>query len=191
MIYTLSSEMSRKYELRRRARQVEETRRRIVEATAALHEEVGPARTTVAVIAERAGVSRPTVYNQFPDDGSLFAACGALFAERSPLPALQGLELEEALRALYRYYQENERMLAQVERDAPSLPALAGVLELMGRPIDAAVEEQDERAGARSPAATALLGLAFGFPTWQALARAGLDDAEAARLMARVVACAA
>jgi len=182
--------MSRQYKLRRRAGQVAGTRRRIVDATVALHEEVGPARTTVAAIAARAGVSRPTVYNQFPDDRSLFAACSARFVERNPLPALHGLELAEALHALYRYYRDNERMLAHVERDASSLPAVAAALELMTRPIAAAVEEQAERAGARSPAATAVLGLSFGFPTWQALARAGLDDAEAARVMTRLVTCA-
>ena len=181
--------MSRKYEQRRRARQVEETRRRIVEATVSLHEEVGPARTTVAAIAERAGVSRPTVYSQFPDDSSLFAACGARFAEQSPLPALEGLGLEEALQALYRYYRANERMLAHVARDAPALPALADTLELMRRPIAAAVEEQAESAGARSPAVDAVLRLAIGFPTWQTLSGAGLDAAEAARVMARLVAC--
>ncbi len=182
--------MKRKYELRRRARQVEETRRRIVEATAALHEELGPARTTVAAIAERAGLSRPTVYNQFPDDQSLFAACGALFAERSPLPALEGLALEDALHSLYRYYRENERMLAQVERDASLLPALADALELVRRPIAVAIEDQAVRAGLRSPAARAALRLSFAFSAWQVLSTAGLDDVEAAAVMARLVACA-
>ncbi|MBA2357350.1 MAG: TetR family transcriptional regulator, partial [Actinobacteria bacterium] len=33
--------------------------------TAALHEEVGPARTTIAEIARRAGVQRLTVYKNF------------------------------------------------------------------------------------------------------------------------------
>ncbi|MDT7671779.1 MAG: hypothetical protein QOC74_4562, partial [Pseudonocardiales bacterium] len=43
---------TRKYELRKRADAMEETRRRITEATVALHGSVGPARTTVAAIAE-------------------------------------------------------------------------------------------------------------------------------------------
>ena len=183
--------MARKYELALRARRVEETRRRIVEATIALHEEVGPARTTVAAIAERAGVSRPTVYTQFPDDRSLFAACGACFAERSPMPALDGLELEQALHALFRYYRDNERMLAQVERDALLLPALADVVGLVRRPIAAVVEEHAKRAGGRSPTVRAVLWLSFGFSTWQTLSRAGLDDAEAAGVMADLVTCAA
>ena len=60
--------MPRRYELKERARAQEATRQRIVDATVALHREVGPARTTVAEIARRAGVGRVTVYNHFPDD---------------------------------------------------------------------------------------------------------------------------
>ncbi len=68
---------TRKYALKARAEKQAETRRRIVEATAALHTEVGPAQTTVAEIARRAGVQRLTVYNNFPDERQLFEACGA------------------------------------------------------------------------------------------------------------------
>ena len=56
---------TRKYSLKARAERQAETRRRIVEATAELHTEVGPAQTTVAEIARRAGVQRLTVYNNF------------------------------------------------------------------------------------------------------------------------------
>jgi len=55
------SSQIRKYELKARAEKQAETRRRIVEATLALHQEVGPARTTVAEIARRTGVQRLTV----------------------------------------------------------------------------------------------------------------------------------
>src|SRR5437764_8019332 len=76
----------RPYRLRERARRQEETRRRIAAATAALHEEVGPARTTIAEIARRAGVQRPTVYSNFPREGELFAACQAHFLTEHPPP---------------------------------------------------------------------------------------------------------
>jgi AcrR family transcriptional regulator len=81
----MSSE-KRKYELKARAESQEETRRRIVEATVALHQEVGPARTTVSEVARRAGVNRVTVYNHFPDDLDLFAACQRHFLAEHPLP---------------------------------------------------------------------------------------------------------
>src|ERR671916_835251 len=46
------SSMPRKYEMKRRAERVQETRRRITEAAVELHQTVGPARTTVSVIAD-------------------------------------------------------------------------------------------------------------------------------------------
>ena len=51
------STQTRKYELKARAESQRETRERITRAAAELHEEVGVARTTVAEIARRAGVS--------------------------------------------------------------------------------------------------------------------------------------
>src|SRR5829696_4877227 len=71
---------TRKYEQKRRAEQQAETRRRIVEAVVALHREVGPARTTISAIAERAGVERLTVYRHFADETAMFQACSAHFA---------------------------------------------------------------------------------------------------------------
>ena len=48
--------MNRKYEQKERARRKEQTRERIVEAAVELHTSVGPARTTISGIADRAGV---------------------------------------------------------------------------------------------------------------------------------------
>src|SRR5215831_15958184 len=76
----------RTYTLRRRAEQQVETRQRIVEAAVDLHTRVGPARTTISMIAEQAGVQRHTLYAHFPDERSLSLACSGLVAERDPLP---------------------------------------------------------------------------------------------------------
>ena len=65
---------------------MDQTRQRIVEATVELHGSVGPAATTIAAIAEAAGVTRLTVYRHFPDDGALFAACSAHWISRQQLP---------------------------------------------------------------------------------------------------------
>ena len=67
----------RRYEKRARAEQEEATRRRIVDAAIDLHGTVGPARTTISAIAERAGVRRATVYRHFPDERALFLSCSA------------------------------------------------------------------------------------------------------------------
>ena len=83
---------TRRYQQRRRAEQQGETRQRIVEAMVALHREVGPARTTISAIAERAGVERLTVYRHFADEAAMFQACSAHFATEvaPPDPASRG-----------------------------------------------------------------------------------------------------
>ena len=81
----MSSE-KRKYELKERAESQQRTRQRIAKAAAELHEQVGPAETTVAEIARRAGVSRLTVYKHFPDDAALYPACAAHHIAENPLP---------------------------------------------------------------------------------------------------------
>src|SRR6478609_6580060 len=78
--------MTRTYTLKRRAEQQAETRRRIVEAAVELHGRVGPAATTVSMVAERAGVQRHTFYAHFPDERSLLMACSGLAMERDPAP---------------------------------------------------------------------------------------------------------
>src|SRR6478752_8137188 len=78
--------MARTYTLRKRAEQQAETRQRIVDAAMDLHASVGPAQTTVSMVAERAGVQRHTFYAHFPDDRSLLLACSAWHLEHAPMP---------------------------------------------------------------------------------------------------------
>src|ERR671932_1219320 len=85
-ICAIISSMSRKYEMKRRAERMQETRRRIAEAAVELHRTVGPARTTVSAIAEKAGVQRHTYYAHFPELKDLYQACTAHHMERAPLP---------------------------------------------------------------------------------------------------------
>ena len=66
---------SRPYRLGRRQAAIDATRERIVAAAFSLHATVGPSRTTISAIAERAGVQRHTVYSHFPDLDSLYEAC--------------------------------------------------------------------------------------------------------------------
>jgi AcrR family transcriptional regulator len=66
----------RKYELGRRAEAIEETRRRIVDATFDLHGEKGVVATSMQEIAARADVALRTVYNHYPTIDDLVAGCG-------------------------------------------------------------------------------------------------------------------
>jgi AcrR family transcriptional regulator len=188
----------RKYRLRARAERQLETRRRIAAATAELHEEVGPARATVAEIARRAGVQRLTVYKNFPEEYELFAACQRHFLAENPPPDLSaalaiadaGERLQAVLRLLYRWYRRSERMSANVRRDREIVPALDA---LMADTTDArAAELADalaapftERGGRRE--VRAAVALALDFWTWRRLARENLSDGAAARLMTHAV----
>src|SRR5438477_1538997 len=110
------SSQIRKYELKARAEKQAATRRRIVEATSALHEEVGPARTTVAEIARRAGVQRLTVYTHFPDEEQLITACQEHYFAQQPPPDLASAfalrdpvrRLRAVLTLLYGWYRQTE-----------------------------------------------------------------------------------
>jgi AcrR family transcriptional regulator len=182
----------RKYEQRTRAASAADTRRRIVEATVALHASVGPARTTISAIAERAGVQRLTVYRHFPEEAELFAACSAHWLAGSPPPdpavwsgiADGDARLTAALAAIYAWYRGNEGMLANAERDAPALPALAAA-------PDPSAYLQPVRDGLARGADRAAVGHALAFSTWRSLTREqGLTDAAAAALMVRLAAAA-
>jgi AcrR family transcriptional regulator len=186
----------RSYNQRKRAEQQEQTRQKIVEATAALHEEVGPAATTVSAIAARAGVQRLTVYRHFADDAALFAACsGHVMAARPfPDPARWAViddpdeRLRVALGALYGYYRSGEQMLTHVLRDAEKLPALAEVLAPMQDYLRAVVESLAEaRPAGDHRLLLAALHHAIQFWTWRTLTAQGLDQDEAIELMVRFV----
>jgi AcrR family transcriptional regulator len=189
---------SRKYELRKRAERQEETRRRIVEAAIELHSTVGPARTSVSAIADRAGVQRHTYYRHFPDDRSLGLACSGLYVERNPMPdpgpwrAIRDPEkrLRRGLGEIYEYYERNEPMLSNVSRDAEVDPLTA---ELASMRFGPAMADSREvlASGRRSKRALALLDVALAFSTWRVLTReGGLDRREAVKAMVAAVRCA-
>jgi AcrR family transcriptional regulator len=131
------STQTRKYELKARAESQRETRDRIARVAAELHEEKGVARTTVAEIARRAGVTRLTVYNHFADLSELLPACSAHYAAQHPPPDLEGaLALEDpgervrvALARLYGWYRETEPMYGKLFSDRASVPELDRFME--------------------------------------------------------------
>ena len=127
---------TRRYQLRKRADAMQDTRRRITEAAVELHGSIGPARTTITAVADRAGVQRQTVYRHFPTDDDLYDACTGHFAATHPLPDLEAWRaiadpaerLGVALDALYAYYEGTETMYANLLRDETELVAVAMAL---------------------------------------------------------------
>ena len=199
----MSSEMGekRKYELKKRAERLAETRHRITEATLELHRTVGPAATQVNEVARRAGVQRMTVYNHFPDDTALLTACSAHWRALHPAPDLAawravedpGARLRLGLCQLYGWYRETDPMTANVLRDAQVLPALRSILEGgLLRYLDQAGKVLTEPFGARGRGrerVDAAARAAIDLHTWRALAPLG--DAEAADLAAGLIELAA
>lgn len=195
------STQKRKYELKARAEGQRQTRERIVAATLALHEEVGPARTTVADIARRAGVQRLTVYKAFPDPRDLFAACQGRFLGGNPQPDLAPSSgedpmtgLEAALTKLFAWYRTTEAMERNVHRDRHLVPALDALMADTGDVWLSALAEVYATALARgkpSPPIRALIRLALEFRTWELFAHEGMSDRSIAHLLSRAIECVA
>jgi AcrR family transcriptional regulator len=187
--------------MKKRAEALEETRRRITEATVDLHRTVGPAATRITEVAERAGVQRATVYNHFPDEVSLLASCSAHWRSLHPTPdpaawakiTDEGDRLRTGLHELYRWYRETEPMTANVLRDAELIPALkeiitkglGGYLERVREVLTAGRRLR----GRRRVRVEAAARVAIDFQTWRKLAHLG--DDEAAEVGARIIECAA
>jgi AcrR family transcriptional regulator len=193
------SDQTRPYRMRRRAELEEQTRLRITESAVALHQELGPARTSISAVAERAGVRRSTVYRHFPDEEALFGACSSHWRAANPPPdpspwaAIEDPRerTETALRELYAFYGRTEQMYTSLLRDEPLVPILH---RLMARFYGYLGDIQDvlmARRGLRGRAARrtrAAVGHALSFPTWRSLTREqGLADGDAVALMCDLV----
>jgi AcrR family transcriptional regulator len=183
----------RSYRMLKRADDMAETRRRIVEAAVRLHGTIGPAATTISALAEEAGVTRLTVYRHFPDDGALFAACSQHWASGQVLPDPEAWsqlgDPEQRLRAglsdLYRFYRDAEPMLTNVRRDRATLPTevLERTEETNARYRDSLLQPFAVR-GTRRKRLRAVLGHAVSFWTWRSLCLdQGLTNREAAEAM--------
>jgi AcrR family transcriptional regulator len=184
----------RPYRLKARGDQQQATRLRIIKATAALHDELGPARTTVSEIARRAGVQRLTVYNHFPNEADLLDACGAHWMAEHPLPDMSAAiaepdaaeRLRRVLTGLYGWYRENETSTEHLQRDRLLMPALDELMSIrmdreMGSLADllaAGFTGADQRAEVR-----ATVALALDFWSWRRLSHEGMTDEAVAAIM--------
>jgi AcrR family transcriptional regulator len=191
---------TRRYEKKRRAELEAETRLRITESAMELHGTVGPSRTSISAVAERAGVRRSTVYRHFPDETALFTACSTHFAETNPVPDLASWEsigdpderLRVALDQLYGYYRRTESMMDNLHRDEVTMPVVRRMFipfrEYLSAARDTLVRGHHAR-GRHRDELRAAIGHALAFTTWRSLTREQeLDDSQAAELMRGLVA---
>jgi AcrR family transcriptional regulator len=198
-----STARKRAYRKRRRAQLEAETRLRITEAAVDLHGSIGPSRTTISAVADRAGVQRATVYRHFADEEALFAACSSHWLAQHPLPDPAtwakihdpAERLWLALGELYNWYEQGDPMLERTTRDVALVPALQPPMEAFNGWLDAAADTllrgRPER-GARRRRVRATLGHALAFETWRSLVRRqGMSQSETIELMQALAAVAA
>jgi AcrR family transcriptional regulator len=193
------SDQKRPYRMKRRAELEEQTRLRITEGAVALHEEVGPAQTSISAIAERAAVRRSTVYRHFPDEDALFAACSSHWRAANPPPdpaVWSSIEdpaerTRTALRELYAFYGRTDAMYVSLLRDEPLVPAVQRRLrDFYGylRAVQDILAAGRGLRGRRAQYARAAIGHALAFPTWRSLTQdEALSDDDAVELMCRLV----
>jgi AcrR family transcriptional regulator len=192
------TEPKRKYELKKRAAEMAKTHLRITEAAIDLHGTVGPARTTLSAVAERAGVERRTLYRHFPTEADLFAACSTHYFAANPWPDLDAWRairdpherLERALDELFAYYERTAPVLGNVLRDAQ-------LVEFAGKavaPLQAYLDEAAETLlrgrparGRRRQLLERALRHALAFSTWHSLTTNGIGRSDAARLLTALV----
>jgi len=143
----------------------------------------------MSAVAERAGVTRATLYRHFPNEDVLFRACSAEWrrANPAPDPDLWATisdpydRIAVALPALYGWYRSSEAMRANLLRDLAVLPpAIRAGIESYPRAVADVLDAGWPR---RSRLRRAAIGHAIAFQTWQSLAHEGLSDAEAAKLI--------
>jgi AcrR family transcriptional regulator len=201
-VNTLSEQMRpakvRGYRKVKRADEEQRTRARIVDAAEALHRTVGPAHATISAIAERANVTRTTVYRHFPDDETLFLACSGQWLSRHTLPDPEAWSavsdpverLRVGIADLYRYFRAGHEMLANIERDAAVVPERVRGARL-------AMEQRWRETllrglpGRRRAVVRAAVAHATAFGTWRSLCLGeGLSDRAAVELMSGMVAAA-
>lgn len=193
----MRSSKSRPYRMGRRAELVDQTRERITAATARLHTTVGPANTSVASIAEEAGVTRLTVYRHFADLDVLFEACRAHWRAENPPPdprvwaEIGGLEprAQRALTELYAWYREHAEELFPIYRDMTTMPATSQeTMRSENRRLGDLLVAGDVPDGDAGGLMRAVARHLVDYRTWRSLAiQQELSDAEAVEIGVRLL----
>jgi AcrR family transcriptional regulator len=189
----------RKYDMTRRASAVAQTRRRIIDATRALHTEQGIAATSWDDIAARARVGVGTVYRHFPSLDELIPACGEISMQIVALPGPQEVSslfdgvdapaerIERLVREAFAIYERGAPELRVIRNEPEMHPSVAEAGEtveaLLTALVDAAVEPFRV-----TPADRAIIRAMVDLGTWQALRDQGLGPAEAVDAVSRMLA---
>ena len=161
----------------KRREKVDATRRRIAKATFELHSTIGPALTTVALISERSGLPRQTVYRNFATYLDLFRGCIAFGLEMNPLPDSTRWEsiadpeerLKVGLAELYQWFEATEPVMTNAFRDYGAVKESAEAMQPVGEVFYGMYRILAQ--GLEGDGIAAILSLAVDFTTWKKLHR--------------------
>jgi AcrR family transcriptional regulator len=189
----------RAYNRRRRDEAMAAMRARITAAIADLHAEIGPSRTTYAMVARRADVAIPTVYKHFPTVASMFSACIGHVSARTPPLGVElfattpraGERLARLVPALFERHRLFAPWLRWSRHELHLLPDMATQFARMReRHLRLIHEALAPDFGARPPRAlVALIETLTQFDAWHTMTAAGgLASDEAAAAVSEAVA---
>jgi AcrR family transcriptional regulator len=184
--------------VRRAAR--EDMRRKIVEATMALHSEQGILATSWEDIARKADVAVATVYRYFPTIDELVEGCGALVMETTRPPAPHGAaamfdgaasvaeRIGRLVAEFCSLYERAEKPFVAVLRDVDQLPKLRPFVDGHRATLDAYVAEALRPTRPDAPTLRVAAAL-LDFPTWKSLADRGVGPAERREVLEQLLSC--
>jgi len=185
---------TRKYTKSKRADQQEKTRTRIINAAVALHEQLGPANTSIKAVAEMAGVQRLTVYRHFPDEESLFQACSSAYFKENPPPDIShwadvtdaAKRSHAAIFAFNQYYRRTADMWKSIYRDIDKVEALQRPMDEFQAYLHMICDDlltTWKLRGTKKKQCLITLRHCLKFTTWKSLMEENLQDKQITELM--------
>jgi AcrR family transcriptional regulator len=184
----------RKYRMDKRQEAVEETRRRIVDATVALHGEQGILGTSWEDIAKKADVALATVYRHFPSLDELVPACGQQVAGIMKPPTLeasrelfaaassQADRIKLLVRELFEFYGRGRKFLDVAFQEAHQVPVLAGFVSAWEADREEIVKEALRPVGSNDVTTRMVVALTD-FRVWRSFIDQEVPDGEAVEVL--------
>ena len=188
----------RKYRMDKRKEAVEENRRRIVDATVALHAEQGILATSWEDIAKKADVALATVYRHFPSLEELVPACGEHVTAVIKPPTLETAQetfgatssqvgrIKLLVQELFEFYDRGRIFLDVSLQEAHQVPALAAWEAAWEATRKEIIKEALHPDGANDLNARMIAALTD-FRVWRSLVDHNVSDVEAVETLSALL----
>jgi AcrR family transcriptional regulator len=172
------------YRVRGRNKRSQQTRERIMRAVRELLEEGSFHESTVEQVADRAGVSRATLYQHFRSRLDLVDAICDSFAVNPALIAIRAaVDLDELIASTVRFWASEDAILAQLYEAAAIDPAAKDFVARQRADRRGEVERVMRLVGRSDKRSLALVMTLTSYETFSELRRAGLSDRQLTELL--------